>query len=249
MGQQTDNVFKFEHEVEQHGTDTRKMAWTDTLISLSTTRAIDLIKNQAKQHPELTDSVKKVLTNGEATDLFDLLNKYYAEQITTDSECLVGANADELSRLLESRRSERSVAKRAGIQKTVINCSKFFAAGYAELMIRNKMNKPYSSTSSVDVDESDLDAVGRKIKSLQSKKSRLSKLAAYDPAAKAELSEVIKEIDRLNSFRPTSSGVSSSSVLKNINVDELRAVLAGINLDDLPEDERSKYASLIEKLG
>lgn len=250
MAQQTSNAFSFESEAEQARSDSRKMIWTDALINLSTSKAIDLIKNQASTKPELTDLVKKVLQSGEATDLFELLESYFGEeQITSDASILDSAQDNDFSRLLESRRSERSVAKREGISKNISVCAKFIAAGYAELIIRKAWNKPYNAVNASELDESDQEAIKNKIASLRSKKSRLNKLASYDKMYKIQLQAVNAEIDRLQRLLPSSGRVSSTSALKSIDVDQLRTLLSTIKLDELPEEERAKYAELLTKLG
>jgi predicted nuclease with TOPRIM domain len=124
---------------------------------------------------------------------------------------------------------------------------------YAELLIRIKMGKPYTGqlgSAAIDYEAlgSDQDAISRKVKSLQSKKSRLNKLAAYDNDAKQELREVEAEIARLNELRPTVR-ITSKVAVKDINVDQLRAALKNIDVASLPADEQAKMQELMSKLG
>jgi hypothetical protein len=124
---------------------------------------------------------------------------------------------------------------------------------YAELLIRSYWNKPYTGqagSAEIDIDalKDDQDALSRKVKSLQSKKSRLGKIAQYDANARKELEEVNAEIDRLNALRPTVR-VSAKTIVKDIGVDQLREVLKGIDPASLPEDEQAKLLELMKKLG
>lgn len=116
----------------------------------------------------------------------------------------------------------------------------------AEMMVRQAWNKPYAQNNNTgaDVDVNDLEAVGKKIKSLQSKKCRLSKLATYDESVKAELEKTIEEIDRLNAFRPTVTKVAS---IKSVPAETVREALAKLDVSNLDADlvEQLKVAGLI----
>ena len=121
---------------------------------------------------------------------------------------------------------------------------------YAELMIRVQLNAPYtgSNASGSDVDVSDLDAINSKIKSLQSKKCRLNKLAAYDETARAELAETEAEIERLSAYRPTTVN-RAKVVIKSDQLKALRDELSKVDVSSLPEAEQARFLDLMAKLG
>jgi Mg/Co/Ni transporter MgtE len=125
---------------------------------------------------------------------------------------------------------------------------------YAELMIRDVTGKPYTgSTSSLSLDVDDLkedrDKLDRKIKSLQSKKSRLTKIAQYDAEAAKELEQVVADIDRLNQFRGVSK-TSAKVIVKDAGLDNVRAALTDLQSDDSVDDAtREKIMNLLKKIG
>ena len=231
-------------------TKSRRLDYTPQLIDCANQRALHIMKT-GTEHAELA---KRVITDGNTADLLELISKSFDEAaIKADAQILDGCDSDQLSRLLESRRSDRSKSKKLGIGSSALNCRNYISAMYAELLIREKMGKPYTGQSSAtdyDVDKlaADQAALVRKIKSLQSKKCRLNKLAAYDPTAASELSEVTAEIDRLNSLR-TSGRVRTTSIIKDFQIDELRAILDRIDPNTLTETERHNYDMIKAKLG
>ena len=248
----TTNPFVFTEE-NNKSAESRKLDYTPALIALSNTRAQDLMVTVSKE-PELFDLANKALDEGIPSDLIELIQAVYnEEQIKTDSKLLDGCDENQLSRLLESRRSDRSKAKKKNPRSNVQVCKTYISSMYAELLIREYWQKPYTgSTGSTEIDyeglERDQDALSRKVKSLQSKKSRLGKIAQYDPEAYEELQEVIAEIDRLNALRP-SVRATVRTVIKDIPVDQLREILSSINPADLPEDEQAKLLDMMAKLG
>jgi uncharacterized protein YigA (DUF484 family) len=121
---------------------------------------------------------------------------------------------------------------------------------YAELMIRERTGKPYTGSSNgtaSDLDESDLDAINRRIKSLQSKQCRLKPLAEYNETARAELAEVVNEIARLGALRPNNR-TTTKTVVKDLSVDQVREALKQINPEDLSGDDAEKFFELLKKL-
>lgn len=237
---------------ESEQTQSRKLDYTPQLIAISNNRAAELMKEVSKR-PELHDLANRVLDDCEASDLIELLETVYDEQtIAEDAEFLEGASDEMFDRLLKSRQSDRSKAKTKGPRSNVRVCQTYMAAMYAELLIRKAWNKPYnasnSSLESADFSE-DADARERRIKSLQSKKCRLAKLAGYDQSAKQELEEVQAEIDRLVSLRPNAPKVAGKVVIKNDQLPELRKVLESIDPTTLEDKERIAYEQLLAKLG
>lgn len=231
---------------------TRRLDFTPVLIDIANNRASELMMNVSKM-PELYDLVNKALDEGNPQDLIDLIKAVYNDKvIKTDSESLSGCDEDQLSRLLESRRSDRSKAKKKGPRTNVTVCKTYISSMYAELMVRAYWNKPYTGqagTTATDLDTTDQSALAKKVKSLQSKKCRLGKIAQYDDVAKKELDEVNAEIARLNALRPTVKTGNTTTVIKDAQVEQLRDILKTLDINSLPEDQQAKALELIAKLG
>ena len=253
MKDQTTNQDVFsglEANVTSNNFESRKLAYTAILIDKAQTMAQELMLTQSTLRPELTDLVKKVLTEGQTNDVIELITLFYGETIKTASTVLDGCDAEQLDRLLESRRSDRSKTKKKGLTN-MLNVKTYLACMIAELIIREKTGKAYSSTTTVEYDlealGNDQLALGKKIKSLQSKKCRLAKIAQYDAAAMIELTEVNEEISRLNSLRPNTTNGSTTSI-KSVQVDQLREIIAGIDINTLPADQQAKMLELMAGL-
>lgn len=243
----TRNPFEFQ-TVASNNTESRKLDYTPVLIDKSNQRASELMLNAGKR-PELFDLANKAIDGGQPQDLIDLIMAVFdEEQIKADSTILEGCDVDQLSRLLESRRSDRSKAKKKNPRASVQVCKTYISAMYAELLIRKYWNKPYNGSNDTELDITDQDAISRKVKSLQSKKSRLGKIAQFDPSAQKELDTVNAEIARLNEFRPTVR-VSAKTIVRDLSVDEIRETLKLIDPASLPEDEQEKLQALMVKLG
>lgn len=246
MKQPITNPFEFSSE-QQATAGGRKLDYTPSLINLSNSRATELMQKVSK-NPELHVLADRAIS-GDTSALIELIRTVFDEDtIKTDSQLLEGADEDQLSRLLESRRSDRSKAKAKGPKSNISVCRTFIASMYAELLIREYWQKPYAGTTANSIDPHDLAAVTSRIRSLQSKKSRLKKLAQYDQTAKEELRAVEDEIDRLNILRPSTRTVSKT-VVKDVEVEQLREILKSIDPETLPEAEREKYMQLLAKLG
>ena len=224
----------------------RKIEFTTQLIAISNSKANEIIRT-ASQDSELANLANKILDNGEVSDTFNLINQIIPEEIQTeDALFLTDANPDVLDRLLESRRSDRSKAKAKGLRTSMSVCLTYFGSAYAELLVRKAANKPYEASSS-NLDENDRDAISRKIKSLQSKQSRLSPLAKYDTDKAKELDDVKAEIARLNDLRGTS--VKVSSAIKSEDLTVIREALTQVDKSALTEDQQAKLEDLMTKLG
>lgn len=248
------NPFVFDEQIN-NDSNSRKLDLTPQLITLSNTRAVELMRTVG-QRPELIEPANLALDRAETTDVINLINLVYDEaQQQTDAEFLMNADEDQLSRLLESRRSDRSKAKSKGPRSSMTVCQTFISSMYAEMLVRIAMNKPYQATaggSEIDYDEleSDQDALNRKIRSLQSKQSRLRKTAEFVPADAETLAEVMTEIDRLKALRVSNSdSIVSKSVIKNVDADVLRAALGQVNLDDVDAETAEKIQKLMSQIG
>ena len=252
MSKKTTSPFDFEPS-DTTSTASRRLDYTPALISLSNQRATELMTTVGK-NPELHPLANKALDDGQPQDLIDLIKAVYNdEQLKTDAALLDGCDENQLGRLLESRRSDRSKSKKKGPRSSAVVCRTYISSMYAEMLIREYWNKPYTGQSNIasyDIDalKDDPDALSRKIKSLQSSKSRISKLAEYDDDAKAKLAEIEAKIARLNSLRPTTR-VRNRTIVKDIGIDKIRDMLSTIDPATLPEGEQAKLLELMKKLG
>lgn len=229
----------------------RKLDYTPVLISTAEARAHELMLATAKK-PELHKLANSAL-DGAAPELINLISAVFdAETIKSDAACLEGADEDQLGRLLESRRSDRSKTKAKGPRSDIRTAQRYIATMYAELMIRDYWQKPYAAPVSQVIDEdalkADQDALNRKIRSLQSKQSRLKRLAAHDAGAQAEFEEVQADIERLKELR-ISTRVVTKQAVKDLQVDELRSVLSAIDPETLSEEDQASYIELMKKIG
>lgn len=223
----------------------RRLDFTPALQEKARTRAVDLVKS--KMTTEQAEQANTMMDSGDPKDLLQLIAMFYSDEtIQADASVLDGCDPDDLPKMLESQRSNRSKAKKAGLRKSLANTVSYIAAMYAELIILSVTGKAYagsSQTIELDVEalKDDPEALKRKINSLASKKSRLTKLAAYDESAKAELEDTEQQLAELRSYRPQ----TTKTVVKSASVAELKKALLSLDREDLPED----IVALIEKLG
>lgn len=214
------------------------------LIGISNAAATELMKkisSDAKLHERGQN-----LLAGNAADLFSMIDDMKVVDKNA-SDILKGLTDDELKRLLESRRSQRSKSKATGLT-TTLDVRTYISAGIAEVIVRQAMGTEYADAASrIQVDASDPDTVTRRIKSLQSKQSRLRKLAEYDDAAAESLSEVVAEIDELRAMLPTR--VKTKKQSKDDKLTELRKALDMIDIDSLPEAEAERIREIQAKIG
>lgn len=224
---------------------TRKFDWTPQLQTISQQRANELV-SRTQTEKDLADQATKML-QGSTNDLIELINQAYTVKvIADDAEFLKAASSDELDGMLESQRSNRSKSKSKGLTKMAIILT-YISSMYAELLIRETTGKPYQSNLTTELFVSDdRDAITRKIKSLQSKQSRLSKLAAYDTRAAAELADVKAEISRLNALRGTK--VVSTTTVKSPEVSELREALAKLDVSSMDEAALKNFENIKQLL-
>jgi len=223
----------------------RKLDHTAMLISTSRARAISVIKTVKDGSLELKELANKMMIDGIPSDLISLINLTITEDdIKEDAKLLSTASEEELSRLLESRRSDRSKLKAKGLRTSLDVTTGYIAAMYAELLVREAWNKPYAAADTTVFDSDDQDAIKKKIKSLQSKKCRLAKTAEYVPADKVELEATVEEINRLSALRPTGS-ITSKTIIKSEDAELIRAAIANMNIDELPADQQEAFKRLM----
>lgn len=220
----------------------RTIPGSQELISTCNTLALDAIK-LASTDPEI-GALAAAVQSGDHEALVAFVDK--AVEVP-DKSMLDGATEDELSRLLESRRSDRSKAKKAGLT-TLDTIRRYISAWIAELVIRAASGKAYKAPStgfSVEaMDGADRDAITRKIKSLQSKKCRLSQAyraivaaGVADTVLKDQIDQIDADIKALNDMRgvqpkavKTSNTVPTNDqlaeYLKSLSPEELQDMLA-----------------------
>lgn len=223
---------------------TRKLVYTDQLQAAARSRAIELTK--ACTDPERADKANAMLATGNVDTLLGLIHDVFTDEtIKEDAAFMEHATEEELAKMLESQRSNRSKAKRSGLN-TMTNVLGFISAMYAELMIRSVSGKAYNASGNKLTDDrselaADNELLTKKINSLASKKSRLSKLAIYDASAKAELEQVEAELKELRGLRPE----RTKTVVKSKLQDEVRAALSSLDEKDMTPE----LLALMEKLG
>lgn len=174
----------------------RTIPGSQELISTCNTLALDAIK-LASTDPEI-GKLAAAVQSGDHEALVAFVDK--AVEVP-DKSMLDGATEDELSRLLESRRSDRSKAKKAGLT-TLDTIRRYISAWIAELVIRAASGKAYKAPSTgfsvEDMDGADRDTITKKIKSLQSKRCRLNQAYRAIVAAGAQNAELKNQIDLLD---------------------------------------------------
>ena len=188
--------------------------------------AMAKVKKEAAEGLTTTkDMIDEALDSGTYSSACNLI-----EAVIGTPQCgaLAECTEDELSRLLESRRSDRSKTKKKGLRTNVAVMLTYFAAVIAEMAIRAASGKEYvaQSTNAIDVEALALDqeALNKKIRSLQSKQSNLRRALKYIPAdtdapERDELKRVQAQIEELQSRRTSTvktvtTKVPSAEVLK-----------------------------------
>lgn len=226
---------------------TRKLAFTDILQTTAKSRATELVKSCTT--PELAEQANRMLDSGDPADLLSLIHAVISDEtIKQDATVLADCPTDDLPKMLESQRSNRSKAKRKGLRTSgITNVVDYVSAMYAELLIRETTGKSYNGGGNKLSDNheelaANADLLDRKIASLASKKSRLSKLAALgDAAATTQLNEIEQELSELRALRPSKAKVS----IKSVKLDDVRAALASLDESDMTPE----LLELMKKLG
>lgn len=231
--------FVFTEASEAKASTGRTIPGSTELISICNQKALDAIKLAS------TDKDVAGLATDVQTGNHEALVKFVEATVEVPSaEMLAGATDDELSRLLESRRSDRSKAKKAGLM-TIDSLRRYISAWIAELVIRESTGKAYkapSATAYGEFESTDSEEITKKIKSLQSKKCRLNAQAKMCLSAgietpeniRNELAEVEAEITRLNAMRGTTPRTAKVKTVDVVPTNEqLRAALAGMSAEEL----------------
>lgn len=148
----------------------------------------------------------------------------------------------ELKRLLESRRSDRSKAKKLGLDSSAQVLFRYYAAGIAEIIVRDALKleyKPSNGTLSLNVEElaNDQEALNKKIRSLQSKVSNLrreGKFAPEDWQGWNQLKEVQAQIAELQAHR-VSTTTRSVRTIAEPTLEQVRESLRSMDAETLKQ--------------
>lgn len=209
-------------------TSGRTIPGASELIAQCNAIALEAIK-KATASPEVGQLAAAMQTGGMAE-----LQAFVDSTCEVPStEVISGCTDEELGRMLESRRSDRSKAKKAGLS-SIDNIRRYVSAWIAELVIRQASGKAYKAPGTTELgqfESTDYEAITRKVKSLQSKKCRLSAVLKYGPnaAVEAEVAEIQAEIDRLNAMRGSKTRVKSTDSIKAMDLDSLRAAIGAMS--------------------
>lgn len=186
---------------------------------------------------DIKSRMDEVLDIGEYSSTVSLIEMLNNEPIKCDA--LAACTEDELARLLESRRSDRSKTKKKGLRTSAVIMLQFFAATIAEIAIRNQSGKAYvaSNGSSFNANELalDQDALNKKIRSLQSKQSNLRRALKYIPDGveapeREQLKQVQAQIAELQSKR---TGASTRTVTTTVpSKADLSAAIASMTEEE-----------------
>lgn len=233
-----ENPFVLGAEATTH-TNSRTIHGAAELIAQCNALALDAIK-KASTDAEIGTLAAAMQTGGVA----ELQAFVEATVEVPSTDVIKDCSDEELSRMLESRRSDRSKAKKAGLT-TIDNIRRYVSAWIAELVIREASGKAYKAPGSSELgsfESTDYEEITRKIKSLQSKKCRLSAVLKYGPneTVEAEVKAVQAEIDRLNAMRGTKARVKSTDAVKSMSLDDLRASVAAMS-----DEEKAQLVAML----
>ena len=225
-----ENPFVLGAEASTH-TNSRTIPGAAELIAQCNALALDAIK-KASTDAEIGTLAAAMQTGGQK----ELQAFVDATVKIPTTEPIKDCSEEELNRMLESRRSDRSKAKKAGLT-TIDNIRRYVSAWIAELVIREATGKSYKAPGTSELgtfESSDYDEITRKIKSLQSKKCRVSAILKYGPneAVETEVNQIQAEIDRLNKMRGAKPRVKSTDTVKSMGLDDLRSAIASMSAEE-----------------
>lgn len=196
---------------------------------------------------ELIASIQPILASGDYANTCELIGKFYDDATIADkTSFLKSCSSTELDRLLESRRSDRSKARKAGLAQ---NFPRFLADVIAEKAIRLTSGKQYNQsgagTTAIDVEAlaADQVALNKKIRSLQSRISVLRSKLQYAPAdhpGHAEIARLQEQVRELQAHR-----VSTTSH-KTVAVTDKRSLAEAVA--NMSDDERAELLKQLTEL-
>jgi len=235
------NPFESLNAVSVVQAGTRKLAYTGVLQEKARSMTTELIR-KAGGDAKLAPLANTMLADKTPESLLAFITEGIpSEQMTEASKVLDGCPDDDLPKMLESQRSNRSKAKRTGLvaMPKVID---YVASMVGELLIRERTGKAYASTGKLATDHevlaADQDQLVKRINSLASKKSRLSKLATYDANAKSELDAVEAELQELRALRPN----KTKTTVKSVKLEDIKSALAAMS-----DEERESLIALMQQ--
>lgn len=225
-------------------TSTRKLAFTSVLQDKARSLSTELIR-KAGGNPELAPLASTMLEAKTPESLLAFINAGIdAQTMAEASRVLDGCPEDDLPKMLESQRSNRSKAKRTGLV-SMPKLIDYVASMVGELLIREKTGKAYNANAGkLETDHlvlaQDSELLTKRINSLASKKSRLTKLATYDEDAKKELDAVERELHELRALRPN----KTHTTVKSVSLTDLKQALANMS-----EAERASLLEAMQSIG
>ena len=118
------NPFAFATEELSASTAVRRLDYTPALQEKARAMATELIKTVAdRQDAELIEKANQMMDTGDAATLFDLVQDVFGDdRLVEASQVLLGCAEDDMPKMLESQRSNRSKAKKAGIRAKMATC-------------------------------------------------------------------------------------------------------------------------------
>ena len=218
------------------------------LQQFSQTIANEIFANISKStDAELIASIQPILASGDYASTCELIGKFYDDtKIADKTGFLKSCSSTELDRLLESRRSDRSKVRKAGLAQ---NFPRFLADVVAEKAIRLTSGKQYNQsgagTTAIDVEAlaADQVALNKKIRSLQSRISVLRSKLQYAPAdhpGHADIARLQEQVRELQAHR-----VSTTSH-KTVAVTDKRSLAEAVA--NMSDDERAELLKQLAEL-
>lgn len=196
---------------------------------------------------ELIASIQPILASGDYANTCELIGKFYDDATIADkTSFLKSCSSTELDRLLESRRSDRSKARKAGLAQ---NFPRFLADVVAEKAIRLTSGKQYNQsgagTTAIDVEAlaADQVALNKKIRSLQSRISVLRSKLQYAPAdhpGHAEIARLQEQVRELQAHRV------STTTHKTVAVTDKRSLAEAVA--SMSDDEKAELLKQLTEL-
>lgn len=196
---------------------------------------------------ELIASIQPILASGDYANTCELISKFCDDATIADkTSFLKSCSSTELDRLLESRRSDRSKARKAGLAQ---NFPRFLADVVAEKAIRLTSGKQYNQsgtgTTAIDVEAlaADQVALNKKIRSLQSRISVLRSKLQYAPAdhpGHAEIARLQEQVRELQAHRV------STTTHKTVAVTDKRSLAEAVA--SMSDEEKAELLKQLTEL-
>lgn len=226
----------------------RSIPGAQALNAAANRLASELVKSILSK-PELNELANKVVAEGEFADAIELTQRIYSDEDIKVEE-LSYCTDEELSRLRESRRSDRCKTRKNGIG-TAQQFIKFMSASIAEMSILQAMGKTYagpSGTSGIELNidnlAADQELLGRKIRSLQSKVSVLKRQGQFAPEdwiGWQQIENTKAQIAELQAHR-VGATTRTTGTIKTPSMTDIKNALAGMS-----EEEKQALIAQLQK--